>query len=72
MKFAVDLQTCDNHGQCTYAAPDVFSLNDDGELAFRDVASDSYVSDDIDEALWPSVEEAIDMCPARALRVSTD
>lgn len=69
MKIAVDLTACENHGQCTYVAPDVFSLDDQGELSFRALASTEYVSDDIAEHLRDDVEEASGMCPVQAIRV---
>ncbi|WP_262852470.1 ferredoxin [Mumia quercus] len=34
LTITVDLNTCDNHGQCVFAAPDVFAFNDDEELTF--------------------------------------
>ena len=71
MKIAVDLVTCENHGQCTFVAPDVFSLNDDGELSFRSVATTEYVSDTILEEHRLEVEDAIGMCPVQAIREAT-
>lgn len=68
MKIAVDLNRCQNHGQCTYSAPDIFALDDDGQLSFRAVATDEYVSDEIDESVKEDVEEAVDMCPVQAIR----
>jgi ferredoxin len=68
MRIAVDLVKCENHGQCMYAAPDVFALNDNGELTFRETATDEYRSGELDEALRKGIEEAIDMCPVRAIR----
>ncbi|MEH0548438.1 ferredoxin [Streptomyces sp. B21-105] len=60
MKVVVDMNKCQDHGQCVFAAPDVFSLDDDGRLA--------YVSD-ADEALRDEVEEAADVCPLQAIRI---
>ncbi|MDQ0957390.1 MULTISPECIES: ferredoxin [unclassified Streptomyces] len=59
MKVVVDMNKCQDHGQCVFAAPDVFSL-DDGRLA--------YVPD-ADEALRDEVEEAADVCPLQAIRI---
>jgi ferredoxin len=72
MKIATDLTKCQNHGQCTYSAPQVFSLDDDGQLAFRAVATDEYKSGELDEAWREDIEEAIDMCPVQAIRDATD
>ncbi|KRD02783.1 MULTISPECIES: ferredoxin [unclassified Streptomyces] len=60
MKVVVDMNKCQDHGQCVFAAPDVFSLDDDGRLA--------YVPD-ADDALRDEVEEAADVCPLQAIRI---
>ncbi|TPQ23516.1 ferredoxin [Streptomyces sporangiiformans] len=60
MKVVVDMNKCQDHGQCVFAAPDVFQLEDNGRLA--------YVSDP-DDALRDEVEEAADVCPLQAIRV---
>jgi ferredoxin len=60
MKVAVDMNKCQDHGQCVFAAPDVFSMNDEGHLV--------YVSD-VDDALRDDVEEAADVCPLQAIRI---
>ncbi|MEU6121999.1 ferredoxin [Streptomyces sp. NPDC047123] len=56
----VDMDLCQNHGQCVFAAPDVFRLDDDGRLAY--VAAP-------DAALRDEVEDAADVCPLQAIRV---
>lgn len=68
MRIAVDLRQCENHGQCTFLAPDVFSLDEDGRLSFRAEADEEYVSGDLDQGLAEDIEEAIDMCPVQAIR----
>ncbi|AVV45875.1 ferredoxin [Streptomyces sp. ID05-04B] len=60
MKVVVDMNKCQDHGQCVFAAPDVFSLDDGGRLA--------YVPD-ADDALRDEVEEAADVCPLQAIRI---
>ncbi|WP_445527605.1 ferredoxin [Streptomyces cyslabdanicus] len=60
MKVVVDMNKCQDHGQCVFAAPDVFSFDDAGRLA--------YVSDPDDE-LREEVEEAADVCPLQAIRI---
>ncbi|MFJ3669407.1 ferredoxin [Streptomyces sp. NPDC090106] len=60
MKVVVDMNKCQDHGQCVFAAPDVFRLDDDGHLA--------YVPD-ADDALRDEVEEAADVCPLQAIRI---
>jgi ferredoxin len=60
MRVVVDLNKCQDHGQCVYAAPEVFQLDDAGKLA--------YVSEP-DDALRDAVEEAADVCPLQAIRI---
>ncbi|MFJ6622739.1 ferredoxin [Kitasatospora sp. NPDC091335] len=60
MQVVVDMNQCQDHGQCVFAAPDVFRFDDDGRLA--------YVADP-DEALRADVEEAADVCPLQAIRI---
>ncbi|WP_432195029.1 ferredoxin [Streptomyces sp. bgisy027] len=60
MKVVVDMNKCQDHGQCVFAAPDVFSMDDAGRLA--------YVSDP-DDTLRDEVEEAADVCPLQAIRI---
>lgn len=69
MRVEVDLDKCQDHGQCVFAAPDVFSLDDDGRLAFRADAEHTYLSGELDEGLRDDVEEAADVCPLQAILV---
>jgi len=72
MKISVDLRICQNYGQCTYAAPQVFALDDKSMQAFRAHASEIYVSDELPEQWLGNVEEAVDMCPVRAIQIVSD
>jgi ferredoxin len=58
MKVTVDMDKCQDHGQCCFAAPEVFELAADGHLV--------YVSGP-DEALRSAVEDAADVCPVQAI-----
>ncbi|MDA8277909.1 MAG: ferredoxin [Actinomycetota bacterium] len=69
MKVVVDLNKCSDHGQCVFAAPEVFELDNRGELSFRKFAKDIYMSEELDESLRDSVEEAADICPMQAIEV---
>lgn len=70
MKVVVDLTQCTDHGQCVFTAPEVFSLDPDGRLAFRSrTTEDAYVCGDLDESLRDDVEEAADVCPMMAIEV---
>lgn len=62
MKVTVDRSTCQNHGQCAIAAPDVFDLDDDGELMYEAEPSDEYADD---------VEDAADVCPVQAITIGS-
>ncbi|MEV8312536.1 ferredoxin [Streptomyces sp. NPDC059900] len=60
LKVTVDLDVCQDHGQCVFAAPDVFKLDEDGRLAYVETP---------DEALRADVEDAADVCPLQAIRI---
>ena len=69
MRITVDLDKCNDHGQCVFSAPAVFRLDDQGRLAFREQAAGRYVSGPLDESLRDDVEEAADVCPLQAIEV---
>jgi len=69
MRITVDLNKCNDHGQCVFSAPAVFSLDSDGKLSFRYEATVSYVSGELDESLRDDIEEAADVCPLQAITV---
>lgn len=58
LHVVVDRALCQNHGQCVYAAPEVFSFDDDEELVY-DAAPPG------DQA--PHVAAAALVCPVRAI-----
>jgi ferredoxin len=61
LKVIVDRDVCQNHGQCVFAAPQVFELDEEGELMVLD--------DEPDESLREAVEEAADVCPTQAITI---
>lgn len=61
IKVLVDMDVCQNHGQCVFSAPQVFELDDDGTL----VQLQGEVGDDLRDA----VEEAADVCPVQAITI---
>ncbi|OUC80294.1 ferredoxin [Gordonia lacunae] len=61
MKVLVDWDLCEGHGQCEYAAPDVFTIDDDGDLEVLD--------DTPGEDQRKAVEQAVRRCPVRALQI---
>lgn len=60
MQVQVDWDVCENHGQCAVVAPDVFRIDDDGQLQHES---------EVDDARAEEVEEAADLCPVQAIRV---
>ena len=60
MNFHVDMEKCQHYGQCTFEAPTVFALNDDGKL--------EYVGE-VDDALADQIEAAVDVCPMQAIEI---
>jgi ferredoxin len=58
MKVIVDLALCQDHGQCAIAAPEVFTINDDGRLEYDGSP---------DQAMREYIEEAADVCPVQAI-----
>lgn len=61
MRVVVDWDLCEGHGQCEYAAPDVFTITDSGALELLDETPD--------ESRRKAVEQAVRRCPVRALSV---
>lgn len=61
MKVSVDLDVCDGHGQCAFAAPDVFQLDDAGYLEYDPAPAD---------ALRAKVDTASRLCPVQAITVT--
>ena len=60
MKVVVDLDKCADHGQCVFAAPEVFQLDENGKLVY---------DSEPDDSLRDLVEEAADVCPLQAITV---
>lgn len=60
MRVHVDLDRCEGHGLCVFAAPEVFDLDDDGCLHY-----DPHPP----EALRAAVEDAVRSCPVAAIRL---
>lgn len=61
MMVVVDWDLCEGHGQCEYAAPDVFTINDDGDLEVLNKTPG--------EDQRKDVEQAVRRCPVRALSI---
>ncbi|MDH6513925.1 ferredoxin [Streptomyces sp. SAI-208] len=68
MKVEVDLNKCQDHGQCVYAAPDMFALDDEGRLSLRSRTTDVYEAE-VDEGSAGELYEAAEVCPLQAITV---
>lgn len=61
MKIFVDRAKCTGLGICESLAPDVFEVDDDGNLVL--------LADDVPEGGLDDVESAVAGCPTEALRI---
>ena len=61
LKVVVDMNVCQDNGQCVFAAPQVFQLDDDGRLVV--------MIEEPDESLRATVEDAADVCPVQAISI---
>lgn len=61
MKVVVDMDKCQDHGQCAFSAPEVFEINAEGKLVV--------LNESPDESLRDKVEEAADVCPVQAISI---
>lgn len=61
MKVVVDFESCQSHGLCTQAAPELFEIRDDGFL---------YILEETPgESLRGKVEKAVRECPTGAIKI---
>jgi len=60
IKVHVDMNLCQSHGECVYAAPGVFELGDDDVLTWQE---------EVDESRRAELEEAVNVCPMLAIRL---
>ena len=61
IRVVVDRDVCQDHGQCVFAAPQVFELAEEGKLVV--------LQEEVDESLRDVVEEAADVCPVQAITI---
>ena len=58
----IDMDKCQNYGQCVCEAEDIFQLDGDGDIPYtKDVPDDR--QDDVDNA--------VDVCPMQAISYTT-
>ncbi len=62
MKIFLDASKCEAHGDCVLAAPELFDLGDDDEVARLLDATPP-------ESLRAKAESAVKLCPVSAIRV---
>jgi ferredoxin len=63
MRVVLDQERCEGHGLCENAAPEVFSLDDEGLLQHH------YEGAEIPAELEIAAEAAAISCPVAALRI---
>jgi ferredoxin len=54
----IDMDSCQNYGQCVFEAEDIFQLDEDGNIQYTREVSDDRQED---------VENAVDVCPMQAI-----
>ncbi|MEU5851358.1 ferredoxin [Saccharopolyspora shandongensis] len=62
MEIHVDMALCQSHGQCVFAAPEVFSFDEEDRLVYVTSA---------DEDLRAAVSQAAGACPVRAIHIDS-
>jgi ferredoxin len=61
MRISVDVKRCEGHGMCEQLAPEIFELDEDGNLI------NHYEGRDLDGELAAAAERAVESCPVAAL-----
>jgi ferredoxin len=61
VRIAVDRRRCEGHGLCEGQAPEVFRLDDDGEV------QSAFVGSDLPEELTGAADRGVTACPVAAL-----
>ena len=59
MRIEVDFNVCADHGQCAIAAPVIFRIDGEGQLAYASP----------DDVLRADAEAAADACPEQAITI---
>jgi ferredoxin len=61
MRVDVNWDRCEGHGMCADVAPELFELDDEGEL--------HVLREDVPDELRRKAESAMRLCPVAALRL---
>lgn len=64
MKVELDEELCDAHGECVVAAPEVFDIEEDEDVA-------RVLDAEPDEALRGKVDLAAQLCPVAAIKIES-
>lgn len=59
MKVTIDFDLCQGHGVCMGECPEVFEVNDDGEVTI--------LQEQPDDSLRKKVQNAVRFCPTGAI-----
>ena len=62
LKIEIDMDKCQNYGQCVFEAEDIFQLDDDGNIQYTKEVPDDRQDD---------VDNAVDVCPMQAINYTT-
>lgn len=62
MKVIVDTDLCEAHGECVFAAPEIFDLGDDDDVV-------TVLQEEPGEELRDKAEEAAKVCPVFAITI---
>ena len=66
MKVGLDRKRCEGHGLCETVAPELFTLDEAGELIAH------YEGREIPAQLQESARDAVRVCPVAALTIEED
>jgi len=66
MRVAVNVDRCEGHGMCEAMAPDIFELDDDGQLI------NHYEGRDLEGEVAAAARRAVDACPVAALQAEEE
>ncbi|OZM81329.1 ferredoxin [Pseudonocardia sp. MH-G8] len=64
MRITVDHDRCEGHGLCEEQAPEVYTLDDAGDVVHR------FEGRDVPDELADAAERGATVCPVAALRVA--
>lgn len=63
MKIVVDQVRCEGHGVCEGVAPDLFRIDDEGDLVYQ------FAGRDVPTEHRKAAASSVSLCPVAALRI---